>query len=503
MKKIFGILILILMVSSVFADLQISNYEVLPETARPGVKGTVTLTLSNGGTDQLKRVSASVQPSSGIEALSSIYIGDMESGGTSFISVPFTVKETTPSGVYSLRVLIRGTKEVLGSSDESISRAIDIPIYVNRPPSLSIISTDKKFIIGERFNTNLTILKEGGSATDVKIYSSDENFIIDNSPVYVGDINENQITFQISGYISSSMDAGILPTNLSINYFDILGNEYTESLTPSFEFEEQKHELGLNLVPADFKSGETKEVQLTIVNNGQNTLEDIELTLEETSVFVPLSGERVNFDRLEPGEEKTKNIKLGIKDVSPGYYLTSFDLTYISQAGEKKTDSIKKNLNIQPNIDITIFVESSPSPMIEEGKYVLSLKVSNIGDSEIKSVWFELDNTEDIHLLNVQNKQFIGSLDSDDFSSVQYNIYVSKINETEKIEEVPIKVFFKDSFNNNQVLEENVSIKIYSKQASQKFQEQESNGLIIPIVILVLLGVGYWYWKKRKKNASR
>ncbi len=503
-KSILVIFLLVLISASVFADIQISDYQVLPATARPGVKGTVTLTISNGGTNTLERVSASTQPASGIESASSIYIGDMESSGTSLISIPFTVKDTTPSGVYSLRVLVRGTEQITGGLDQSISRAIDIPIYVNRPPAISIANPRDSFIIGEKFVKNITLTKDGDAATSVKISSANSNFILDNSPVYIGDIEENTKTFQISGYVSSDMSTGIIPINLTANYFDILGNEYTETLLPSFEFDEPNHVLDLIIEPSDFKSGETKEVKLTVVNNGLNKLEDIELDLVETTVFVPLSGERVNFGTLSQGEQSTQNVKLGIKDIDPGYYVGTFTLDYTSLAGERKEDSLKTNLNIKPNIDVTIFVESEPSPMIEEEQYILSLKVSNIGDSEIKSVWFELDDTEDIHMLNVQNKQFIGSLDSDDFSSVQYNVYVSAISEYNKIEELPIKVYFKDSFNNNQLIEENVSIKIYSNEASQTFQKQGNGDFFIILIILVVIaGAGYWYFKKRKKNASR
>ena len=184
MKKYIGILILFLVMSSVFADIQISDYEVLPETSRPGVKGTVTLTITNGGTNTIQRVTTSIQPSTGIEAKSSIYVGDMESGGTSLISVPFTVKDTTPSGVYSLRIIIKGTEEVTGGLDQSLSRAIDIPIYVNRPPSLSIANTEESFTIGERFTKNLTLYKQGDAATSVKIYSGNPSFILDNSPSF-------------------------------------------------------------------------------------------------------------------------------------------------------------------------------------------------------------------------------------------------------------------------------------------------------------------------------
>ncbi|MFA5382321.1 MAG: hypothetical protein WC356_04085, partial [Candidatus Micrarchaeia archaeon] len=136
-KSILVMFLLVLISTSIFADIQISNYEVLPSTARPGVKGTATLTITNGGTNVLERVTVSIQPSSGIEAKSSVYIGDMEPDGTSLISVPFTVKDNTPSGVYALRIIVRGAEQITSGADNSLSRAIDIPIYVNRPPSLS------------------------------------------------------------------------------------------------------------------------------------------------------------------------------------------------------------------------------------------------------------------------------------------------------------------------------------------------------------------------------
>lgn len=504
MKNILGILILILVMSSVFADIQISNYEVLPATTRPGVKGTASLTITNSGLNSLKRVGISVQPSTGIEAKSSIYIGDMESGGSSMISVPFTIKDTTPSGVYSLRITVRGTEEITGAADVSLSRAIDIPIYVNRAPSITISNTESSFIIGERFTKNITIIKEGDSASSVRIYSSDSNFILDNSPIYIGDINENSIQVQISGYISSTMNTGVQSINLTVNYFDILGNEYTQAVIPSFEFEEPVHVLNLELDPLDFKSGETKEVKILVKNTGTKRLNEVELSLEETAIFVPLSGERIYLGDLEPGQESIATTLLAIKNIDPGYYMTTFDLKYTSTSGERKTDPIKKSLNIQPNIEVIIFVESEPSPIVENTQHVLSLKVSNIGDSEIKSVWVELEDTEHIRILNAQNKQFIGSLDSDDFSSVQYDVFVSNINEDQKIEELPIKVYFKDSFNNNQIKEEKISVKIYSTNATKIFQKSNEGDIILPLVVLVILGgVGYWYWKKRKKNASR
>jgi hypothetical protein len=300
------------------------------------------------------------------------------------------------------------------------------------------------------------------------------------------------------------MNTGRQPVDLIITYFDVLGNEYSQTLSPSFEFEEPVHVLDLEVVPLNFKSGETKEVEFIIKNTGTNRLGEVELRLEETLSFVPLSGERVIFGNLNAGEEKSSIVRLAIKDINPGYYITSFNIAYTSSSGERKVDPIKKSLNIQPNIEVIIFVEAEPSPITESTQHVLSLKVSNIGDSEIKSVWFELDDTEHIRLLNAQNKQFIGSLDLDDFSSVQYDVFVSNIDEDIKIEELPIKVYFKDTFNNNQLIEEKIEVKIYSKKAVQFFQNSDNGGFFVPLVILLAVaGIGYWYWKKRKKNASR
>ncbi|RLE37825.1 hypothetical protein DRJ17_05660 [Candidatus Woesearchaeota archaeon] len=500
-QYILGTLLLLLIFSStVWADIQVSDYEIIPEIARPGVKGTISLSILNSGDYKVSRLTASTQPSSGIEAKSTISIGDIQPSGSTIISIPFTVLETTPSGVYSVRITIRGSYEDPDQDYESKSlyRAIDVPIYVNRPPALSLSTDSQPLIVGEKFSINITVNNDGDKATDVELSSLSDNLILEDSPVYIGDL-EDSAEITLTGYTDSAMDTGIITVPILANYYDILGNYYNETIQPSFEFIETTHVLDIDVDPSSFTSGETIEIIFKIKNEGDKTISEIKIPLEENDIFVPLSKNEIVLTAIASGQEKEVPVTLGIKDISPGYYTIEFDLEYTTLSAEKKTDTIRTSINIQPNIDLSVFIESEPSPIVENGKYILSLKVSNIGDSEIKSLRLSLEDTEHISLLNAQNTQFIGSLDSDDFSSVQYDVYINSIeNNTFILESLPIQLNFKDDFNNPYIETSNVPIKIYSAEAVSMFQAKETNVFWILLPVIVIIVIIYWYWRKQK-----
>ena len=222
MKKLFGILVLLLMSGYVFAGLTITNYEISGESFKPGSRGTITVYVSNPsacpgapGTCEadhgLGGVAASLYPPPGITMDTRADIGDMSVGSSLFISLPFTIDSDANSGIYRLDIRFYA----FGETAEI--RYTTIPITVAYLPEFAL--TPDNDVLSGIDNIDLTIANNGGTARNVKLTVMEDEagvVLFGTNEIYIGELADT--TNVITNLDSRSATDGPVDVPFVITY---------------------------------------------------------------------------------------------------------------------------------------------------------------------------------------------------------------------------------------------------------------------------------------------
>ena len=245
--------------------------------------------------------------------------------------------------------------------------------------------------------------------------------------------------------------------------------------------------------------GETSKIILSLDNNGEEDLENVNVLLDLKNVpFAPInSASEYNFDEIkEDRVEKAEFEIITQGDAQTGIYKIPVQISYFIE-GEteeinKKTSLISIKVNSQPVIGIGV----------EEGVFIknqeneINLRTTNKGLGDLKFVEIEIEESIYYNLLS-QKQVYIGDLDSDDFESADFKIFF-KSNSLNKIN-LPITIRYKDSLNNEYAEESEIEINVYSIKKAQELGLKEKNNIPTYVAIAIILIIIYLIYRRIKK----
>jgi hypothetical protein len=225
---------------------------------------------------------------------------------------------------------------------------------------------------------------------------------------------------------------------------------------------------------------------MTVTNSG-DPVEDLQLTFSSSSVV--LRGiNKVEVGSLAKGESKTISVPL-VANLPPGTNSVQASLSWAEQ-GENREGTITIPLSVKSDSEVGVFLEANPTPLVAGGQHTLSVTVSNLGSYSIQGVTVDFES-DALTLLTVQPEQYIGGLDKDDFSSVQYKVQVGNLAPGNY--DATVKVSYKDASGARITETKPVVIRIDAPA-----QTGDGTGTIL-LLLAVVAVAGYWYFKMRKK----
>ncbi|HLC64519.1 MAG TPA: COG1361 S-layer family protein [Candidatus Nanoarchaeia archaeon] len=142
------------------------------------------------------------------------------------------------------------------------------------------------------------------------------------------------------------------------------------------------------------------------------------------------------------------------------------------------------------NIEESEIVRSGTS-----GKIVI--KFVNRGPVDIKFMNIRLEDKDNVKVIGPK-EAYIGNIDSDDFETEEFNIYV----ENGESVAIPFEISYKDANNNDYSEKMELPITVYSASEAQKYGLANGNssiGIFIAFLIVALGVGGYLYYKRKKK----
>lgn len=497
-NAIFTLLLLAFFAGSACADLSLVSYTILPSSLEPGVSGTIVANLANVGSNSANGMLLQIGTNSQINTGGTMSLGDLASGATTTITVPFTISPSAKSGVYPVSLRFTWLSSSASASSNATRTAVfNIPLSVSRVPSFSLETIKSSAYTSHDFLVNASITNtEGYSVSDVRISLNTTNFLQRGRvPLSLGDVN-GTVLFTLPLSSGSAVTSGDYEVPLLISYKDEVGVEHTVGGKLAVDVTVSSPKFLASATSEEpLTQGKRASLSLALSNNGDEGANNVRISIANSSVLTALGFSEASAGSISPGGSSSVSFDVGVNDVLPGFYSLPLNVRYTDKYGKESQAQISTGIFIESKNDLSVYVSSKPSPIVSGGVHTLSVLVSNVGSSPIKALSVGI-NSPTFSLLEAQESQFIGGLNQDDFSTVQYKVLVASVPEGDYALNVTLN--FKDSYNKPHSVNVPVVLRVVSSQtaAAASGSQNGSSPLLLAIGAAAIIVAAYFVRKK-------
>ncbi len=260
--------------------------------------------------------------------------------------------------------------------------------------------------------------------------------------------------------------------------------------------------------PSPAEPGNRLTLFISLQNWGNGDIDDAYFQIDPTYPFL-----------LEPGSDGiiSSGRIPGFRDVLLEYDLVvdenAIEGTYkipVRQCNDETCDSWFRTVRL----DVT--VKTGGVALVEAGLEdfeiftggktgIITLNLINRDKLDANFVMLTLLPSDKYEIIS-PSRLYIGELESDDFDTADFKIYVTGDVAKKESEEIilPIKLEYSDSNYRKYTEYQDLTFKVYSSSDLKKMQlvEQGGSSWMTIIVVIILGGAGYWYYRRRKKKLS-
>jgi hypothetical protein len=250
--------------------------------------------------------------------------------------------------------------------------------------------------------------------------------------------------------------------------------------------------------PNQIKPGETTEISITLETGENESVTNVVVALDLMDVpFAPHdSSNEITIEEIEEDEKETADFDiLALPNAESGIYKIPFSIEYTLE-GENETLTKQGLVTLTVNSEPQISVERNDGLILKGRKNEIQLSIINKGLSDVKFLDIEISEMSGITILS-QKSIYIGDLDSDDFDSANFEVFIK--GSTQKNINLPVKIIYRDITNKEYTENILVNLRVYSKEEAIDLgllKKSNTTNIIIGVVVLI---VGYIAYKKIKK----
>jgi len=222
---------------------------------------------------------------------------------------------------------------------------------------------------------------------------------------------------------------------------------------------------------------------------------------EITGVIVTPKGEDIKFfpanafvGTINGGNKSTATFTLNTMTSEKGNKEIQFSTTYFN--GD--------NLHISSDANYTVQVVDQSSLILSAieidrigNVYTISGDINNFGTTDAKNVMISVMATENITPVQPYEKYFVGTLESDDFSSFELSASTQESN----AEEIPLLIEFRNANNSYAYINENITLQKEMVPASNASRGNSIAMIgLVAVICIAVMGIIAYSWKKRKNS---
>lgn len=274
--------------------------------------------------------------------------------------------------------------------------------------------------------------------------------------------------------------------------------------------------------PDEVEPGEVFDISIEIENTHYFNIEDIKVRLiltEEKGETNPLTGiaetqgAEVPFapyqassekflEDLESDKKEDFKFKLIVlPDTSTGVYKVGVEITYVDGEGNdySKDELISVIVNSKPELKVSL---EDSIVLIKGQENTFSVRLVNSGLADVKFVYMNAREVSGMRYIS-EKEQYIGDVDSDDFDSVEFTVYIEEGASNSL--HLPLNLKFRDATNKEFSQMKSVVLKVYTLEEARELGLVAKPSYKYQIIagVVVVLYFGYRYNKKRKMKRLR
>jgi len=250
------------------------------------------------------------------------------------------------------------------------------------------------------------------------------------------------------------------------------------------------------------KPGSSSTVGITVSNKADSVLRDIEVKLGLGGLpFIPLgsSNEKSIYKIGAKKDYKFEFEILANPEAESGVYQVGLKISYSDELGKRyfKNTTIGLIIGTIPDLSVTL---DDTDIYEKDNSGEIIVKVVNKGVTDVKFMNLKLMPGPDYKILS-NDEIYLGNIDSDDFETADFDIFVDKTGRTQI--NLPVILEYKDANNND--FEDAIELKLnlYSGSEAKKFGFKEQNGFVGVLIVIIIVAAGLFYYRKYRKKKKK
>ncbi len=253
-------------------------------------------------------------------------------------------------------------------------------------------------------------------------------------------------------------------------------------------------------IPKVTAPGEKTKLRIELRNYATSLLKDIKVSLnlnkngDEAIPFAPVgsTNEKV-VSYIEPQADLPIDFELLVDSDAPSKaYKIPLELKYsdVLNRNYSKTNLVTIVVGDTPDLGVTlertdVYTSDSTGNVV--------LRLVNKGNPDIKFLNVKVLQNENIKVIGA-DEVYVGKLDSDDFSTAEFKLYVNGRGSVK----IPVELTYKDTNNNDYREKREVGLEVYSSSDAKNFGVKKNNNFGWIVAIVLVIGAAYYYYRKRK-----
>ncbi|MBT5022133.1 hypothetical protein HOK51_06540 [Candidatus Woesearchaeota archaeon] len=264
--------------------------------------------------------------------------------------------------------------------------------------------------------------------------------------------------------------------------------------------------------------GEEFEISIKLKNMADSVMEDIDLELDlfystidrlaaittadayyEALPFAPIqSSSKRHVQSLKPNQETILTYKLmAYPNAESRVYKVPVSLSYYDE--EDTAYSKEEIIGVVVGAEPELIIDFDSSTLQQANTAgTISIKFINKGVSNIKFLYVKIPDNAQFDVTS-SNSDYIGNIDSDDYESTDFSVFLNSLNENNEVT-VPLEISFKDANNKGYELEKEITFKIHPPDKTGEQKSRSAMIITFVIIIIIIVYLIYRSWRKKQKR---
>lgn len=320
----------------------------------------------------------------------------------------------------------------------------------------------------------------------------------------LGALQQGKQTVILKYRLKTAQDSGDGNHKIRVRY---KGDKFDWIKLENFTIKVQTHDAILAVekfytIPALTAPGDKTKLRIELKNYATSILKDIKVLLnldkdgDEKKPFSPLgtTNERV-ISYIEPQAVIPIEYELLVDSDSAGKaYKIPLNIKYSDYLNKNYSKTNLITIVVGDTPDIGVVLERTEL-FTSENSGIVVLRVVNKGTVDVKFLNVKITQNENVKVIGA-NEVYMGKLDSDDFSTAEFKLFVKGKNSLR----IPVQITYKDANNKNYIENKDVELTLYTSNEIKSLGIKKNNNLGWIVIVAILIIGAYYYYRQRKKK---